>query len=162
MFAKISCRHLYEINCNLSLKCWGPDKIATSLQTTLSISFSSMKLSFDSNFTETCSIPLTISEHCWDNGLAPNRWQCIIGTHDDVIKWKYFPRYWSFRSPVNSPHKCSDAKLWCFFYLRLNDWVNNRNAGDLRRERAHYDGTVMQCWPCVVTHICVTRPQWVY
>ena len=31
-------------------------------------------------------------------------------THDDVIKWEYFPRYWPFvrglhRSPVNSPHK---------------------------------------------------------
>ena len=30
--------------------------------------------------------------------------------HDDVIKWKHFPRYWAFgwgihRSPVNSPHK---------------------------------------------------------
>ena len=30
--------------------------------------------------------------------------------HDDVIKWKHFPRYWSFvrgihRSAVNSPHK---------------------------------------------------------
>ena len=30
--------------------------------------------------------------------------------HDDVIKWKYFPRYWPFvreihRSPVNFPHK---------------------------------------------------------
>ena len=30
--------------------------------------------------------------------------------HDDVIKYKYFPRYWFFvrgihRSPVNSPHK---------------------------------------------------------
>ena len=29
--------------------------------------------------------------------------------HDDVIKWKHFPRYWSFvrgihRSPMNSPH----------------------------------------------------------
>ena len=32
------------------------------------------------------------------------------GEHDDVIKWKHFPRYWPFvrgihRSPVNSPHK---------------------------------------------------------
>ena len=32
------------------------------------------------------------------------------GNHDDVIKWKHFPRYWPFvrgihRSPVNSPHK---------------------------------------------------------
>ena len=30
--------------------------------------------------------------------------------HDDVIKWRHFPRYWPFvrgihRSPVNSPHK---------------------------------------------------------
>ena len=30
--------------------------------------------------------------------------------HDDVIKWKHFPRYWPFvrgihRSPENSPHK---------------------------------------------------------
>ena len=30
--------------------------------------------------------------------------------HDDITKWKHFPRYWPFvwgihRSPVNSPHK---------------------------------------------------------
>ena len=34
----------------------------------------------------------------------------MSGTHDDVIKWKHFSRYWPFlrgihRSPVNSPHK---------------------------------------------------------
>ena len=31
----------------------------------------------------------------------------IFWLHDDVIKWKHFPRYWPFvhRSPVNSPHK---------------------------------------------------------
>ena len=33
-----------------------------------------------------------------------------IPTHDDVIKWKHFPRYWPFvrgidRSPVNSRRK---------------------------------------------------------
>ena len=32
------------------------------------------------------------------------------GIHDDVIKWKHFPRYWPFvwgihQSTVNSPHK---------------------------------------------------------
>ena len=26
----------------------------------------------------------------------------------------------------------------------INDWVNNREAGDLRRYRAHYDVIVMQ------------------
>ena len=41
--------------------------------------------------------------------------------HDVVIKWKHFPRYWSFvrgihRSPVNFPQKASDAELWCFLW----------------------------------------------
>ena len=41
--------------------------------------------------------------------------------HDDVIKWKHFPRNWPFvrgihRSPVNSPHKASDAELWCLLW----------------------------------------------
>ena len=30
-----------------------------------------------------------------------------------------------------------------FFDLRINDWVNNREAGDLRRYRAHYDDVIM-------------------
>ena len=34
----------------------------------------------------------------------------LVVSHDDVIKWKHFLRYWPFvrgihRSPVNSPHK---------------------------------------------------------
>ena len=40
---------------------------------------------------------------------------CIY-LHDDVIKWKHFPRYWPFvrgihRSPVNSPHKGLNERL---------------------------------------------------
>ena len=35
----------------------------------------------------------------------------VLHTHNDVIKWKLFPRYWPFargihRSPMNFPHKC--------------------------------------------------------
>ena len=30
----------------------------------------------------------------------------------------------------------------------INDWVNNCEAGDLRRSRAHYDVTVMRDCPC--------------
>ena len=29
------------------------------------------------------------------------------------------------------------------FYTRINGWKNNREAGDLRRYRAHYDVIVM-------------------
>ena len=41
--------------------------------------------------------------------------------------------------------KASDAELWCFLWSApwINDWVNNREAGDLRRRRAHYDAIVM-------------------
>ena len=73
-----------------------------------------------------------------------------IAHHDDVIKWKYFPRHWPFvrgihRSPVNSPHKGQwrGALMFTLICARINDWVNNRKAGDLRRYPAHYDVIVM-------------------
>ena len=70
--------------------------------------------------------------------------------HDDVIKWKHFPRNWPFvrgihQSPVNSPHKGQwrRALMFSLICVWINDWVNNREAGDLRRYRAHYDVIVM-------------------
>ena len=46
--------------------------------------------------------------------------------------------------------KASDAELWCFLWSApwINGWVNNREAGDLRRHRAYYDVDVMhqQYW----------------
>ena len=71
-------------------------------------------------------------------------------THDDVIKWKNFPRYWPFvrgihRSPVNSPHQGQwrGALMFSLICTWINGWVNNREAGDLRRHGAHHDITVM-------------------
>ena len=75
---------------------------------------------------------------------------CWLAKHDDVIKWKYFPRYWPFvrrihRSPVNSPHKGQWRRglMFSLICVWINSWVNNREAGDLRRYRAHFDVTVM-------------------
>ena len=63
-------------------------------------------------------------------------------SHDDVIKWNHFPRYWSFVRGMWIPlPKASDAKLWCFLWS--SPWVNNREGGDLRRHRAHYGVIVM-------------------
>ena len=66
--------------------------------------------------------------------------------HDNVIKWKHFPRYWTFvwgihRSSVNYPYKGQWRGAWMFslIYAWTNDWVNNRDAGDLRRRLTHYD-----------------------
>ena len=76
-------------------------------------------------------------------------------SHDDVIKWKHFPRYWPFvrgihRSPVNSPHKGQwrGALMFSLICAWINDWVSNREAGDLRRHRAHYDVIVMYTYMC--------------
>ena len=72
--------------------------------------------------------------------------------HDDVIEWKHFPRCWSLvcwihRWPVNSPLKGQWQRTMMFSLICVwtNGRVNNRDAGDLRRYRVHYDVTVM--WP---------------
>ena len=61
----------------------------------------------------------TNSREAWNTPAKYPKWEYIVDSpnvfikqsnHDDVIKWKHFPRYWPFvrgihRSPVNSPHK---------------------------------------------------------
>ena len=66
--------------------------------------------------------------------------------HDDVIKWNHFPGYWPFvrgihRSPVNSPHKGQwrEALMFSLTCPWMHGWVNNHEAGYLRRHPGHYD-----------------------
>ena len=80
-------------------------------------------------------------------------------SHDDVIKWKHFPRYWAFVrgihwSTVNSRHKgqwCG-ALMFSLICAWTNTWINTWDAGDLRRHHTHYGITLMWCfcnpaWP---------------
>ena len=48
-------------------------------------------------------------------------------------------------SPVNSPHKGQwrGALVFTLIWARINGWENNCEAGDLRRNFAHYDVIVM-------------------
>ena len=89
--------------------------------------------------------------------------------HDDVIKWKHFPCYWPFvrgihRSPMNSPHKDQwrGALMFSLICVWMNDWVNNREAGDLRYYRAHNDVTVMfistMLYGVLLSHSDSTKP----
>ena len=73
-----------------------------------------------------------------------------MAEHDDVIKWKHFPRYspfvqWIHWSLVNSPHKGQwhGALMLCLICAWINGWVNNLEAGDLSCHHAHYDIVVM-------------------
>ena len=70
--------------------------------------------------------------------------------YDDVIQWKHFQRNWPFvrgihRSPVNSPHKGQwrGALMFSLICAWINAWVNNHEASDAKRYRAHYDVIVM-------------------
>ena len=76
-----------------------------------------------------------------------------------------FPHYhrpqclisWYHRSSVNSPHKGQwrGALMFSLICTRINGWVNNGDAGDLRRHGTHYDVTVMHCGDitCVEWHL---------
>ena len=74
----------------------------------------------------------------------------IYKHHVGVSKWKQFPRYWPFvrgirRSPVNSPHtgQWRGALMFSLICAWMGEWVNNREAGDLRLNCAHHDVTIM-------------------
>ena len=95
-------------------------------------------------------------QYCWKCfHLRTSSWWVPMAVmmkdgHDDVMKWKHFPRYWPFvrgihRSPVNSPHKghWRGALMFSLICIWINGWVNNREAGDLKRHRAHYEVIVM-------------------
>ena len=75
-------------------------------------------------------------------------WGCVWDTW-----WRhYFPRCWPFvrgihRSTMNSFHKGQwlAALMFSLICAWINGCVNIREAGDLRRNRDHYDVTVMRC-----------------
>ena len=79
-------------------------------------------------------------------------------------KWKHFPRYWPFvwgihRSPVNSYPQRPVTRSFDIFLIcaPTNGWANNRDAGDLRRHRAHYEIIVMNCRLAMLLHDCVIK-----
>ena len=86
--------------------------------------------------------------------LLKNRGSTFTTLHDDVIKWKHFPRYWPchlYGKFTDHTHTHTHKGQWCgglmfpLICAWMTGWVNNREAGDLRHHRAHYDVTVMDC-----------------
>ena len=59
---------------------------------------------------------------------------CHSEIHDDVIKWKHFPRCWPFvrgihRSTVNSPQRPVTRRFDVFFDLRLSKRLSKQSWG---------------------------------
>ena len=93
-------------------------------------------------------VNLVCRMHLNETNYVPGN--AVISIHDDVIKWKHFPRYWPFVrgihwSPVNSSHKDQwrGPLVFSLICTWINYWVNNGEAGDLRRHRAHYNVILM-------------------
>ena len=67
-----------------------------------------------------------------------------------------FSRYWPFVREITGcrwiPQRPVTLSFECFIWsaLWINGWVNNREAGNLRRHRAHYDVIVMN--PCLTIY----------
>ena len=96
------------------------------------------------------SISLHLSRHNWCRQKRANLTATGIrpwmSNHDDVTKWKHFPRYWPFVREIHRPpHKDQwrGALMFSLICAWINGWINNGKAGDLGRHRTHYDVTVM-------------------
>ena len=68
-------------------------------------------------------------------------------------------------SPVTGefPYKAlwREALMFSLICGRINGWANNREAGDLRRRRAHYAVIVMGIWELVQAHcLLFSSPGW--
>ena len=79
---------------------------------------------------------------------------CVLYSKShDISWWRHQMALLAFvrgihQSPVNSPHKGQwrGALIFSLICVWLNGWVNNREAGDLRRYRAHNYVIVMSWW----------------
>ena len=126
------------------------EKVDISLRTLMTFSMITMALWYD------CLTKIFITENVY-HGTS---FVVIGGTGDyrsnnDIIKWNHLPRHWPLVRgihwlPVNSPHKGQWRGTLMFSLISAwtMGWVNNRDTGDLRRHRAHYDITVMRQTAC--------------
>ena len=88
------------------------------------------------------------------NGVSKRRGDIAVGfniwNYDDVIKWKHFPvsgpLWWECPRwiPLHKGQWRGDL-MFSLVYAWTNIWANNRDAGDLRRHRAHYEVTMIYC-----------------
>ena len=92
---------------------------------------------------------------------CPKRWLICLGLGVQILLCDIALSWWRHQMetfsallalcagnspvPVNSPHKGQwhGALMFSLIYAWINDWINNREAGDLRRQCGHYDVSVM-------------------
>ena len=88
------------------------------------------------------------STHLTFHGGALTSYIYISYFHDDVIKWKYFPRYWPLmceihRSPVNSHHK--GQWRWALVFSLICAWTNGWVYSEKARVCAKWQWNARDC-----------------
>ena len=90
-------------------------------------------------------------------------WHPLRLGHDDVIKWKPFPRYWPFvgNSPITGEFPAQrpvTRSFDVFFDLRQNKWLSKHLWGwwfetPSRPLRRHCNGIVLSAFMCVCVFV---------
>ena len=91
-------------------------------------------------------IPILVRQHLYTETVP--RWLITLSSpwwRHPMETFSALLAIWAGNSPVNSPHKIQwrGALMFSLICAWIRGWVNDREAGDLRRHRAHYDVTVM-------------------
>ena len=159
-FATLVCRRLLSLTFRrhkntriLHIKCWQP---CETMSLDRKNAIEQVFLKYPILSTTVNSLALGRSECDIENDIFFIMFHGLVSSVPIAIipLWRHemetFPRYWPFvrgihRSMANSAHKGQ----WCgalMFSLTsawINGWVNNREAGDSRRQRSHYNVIVM-------------------
>ena len=107
----LHCRHLVDIQC---IHKWGPNKWATSVS--LVVALSCLHAIFPAVYVTCDNKPIWV-ELSWVESHV--FYSPTLLCHDDVIKWKHFPRHWPFVFPGHRwipLTKAGEAELWCFLW----------------------------------------------
>ena len=106
-----------------------------------------------------------------------HRWIKVKCSHDDIIKWKHFPRCWPcvreiHRSPVNSPHKGQwRGALGALKFSLIYAWKKHSRRWWFETPSCPYDVTVIitiNAFICEVTvlspffRLSIQIPSWKY
>ena len=88
-------------------------------------------------------IQWTLTEYKWQHSITIPLQLMMTSSNGNMGFWPFVRGI--HRSPVNSPRKNQwrGALIFSLIWPWINGWLNNGDAGGLRRHRAHYDVTVM-------------------
>ena len=94
--------------------------------------------------------PIPSTQKNWSTDMWPKMFSCPITSTWWRHQMETFSALLALCAgnspvPVNSTHKGQwrGALMFSLIYAWINDWVNNREAGDLRRHHGHCDVNVM-------------------